>query len=118
MNKQENTAETDRVNYVSLSPFLTSLIKPSADYLGQELRSFISEHIDCWKKRKQSQNLRSHIESTRGLLESAQGEEPGEADTLEQLELFEDWVEGAQDVDPREKELSCMWRELLNKGTG
>lgn len=96
-----------------MTPFLTNLLKPSADYLGKELRSYLQSTIEQWKEHRRSENLRHHI-GTAAKRMNPQGESKvRDRDGLERMELFEDWVSGAQDVDPMEAELSQIWCELL-----
>lgn len=114
MSVEAEHADLSPIKEITLTPFLTSLLKPSADYLGKELRSYLEATVAQWKEHRRSENLRRHIDAAQKRLEQTQDDRRAvNADVLEQLELFEEWVDGAQDVDPREAELSQIWQELL-----
>jgi hypothetical protein len=109
----ESDLIVDKVKGISLTPALTSLLKPSADYLAEELKEYLKEKIESLKKRKRSENISEHIKSVLEKVEKTEKAYKEPAASLEQIELFEEWVEGAQDIDPNQELLSSMWRDLL-----
>lgn len=109
----ESDLIVDKVKGLSLTPALTSLLKPSADYLAQELKEYLKGKIESLKQRKRSENISEHIKSVLEKVEKADNSYKESAATLGQIELFEDWVEGAQDIDPSQELLASMWRDLL-----
>ncbi len=109
----ESDLIVDKVKGISLTPALTSLLKPSADYLAEELKEYFKEKIESLKKRKRSENISEHIKSVLEKVEKTKESYKEPAASLEQIELFEEWVEGAQDIDPNQELLSSMWRDLL-----
>jgi len=114
MSKKESSGEAVSLRGVSLTPVFTALFKPSAELLGKELRNTIKEMIDERKTRRREENLQAHIDAVRIKL-SSQTDEPNEATTsfIEQPELFSEWVENVQEIDPRDVEISNLWQNLL-----
>ncbi len=96
---------------ITLTPFLTGLLQPSADYLGKELRAYIHDVVEGWKEKRRSSNLRGHIDAVHQRISNDPPLSHGK--DVEQLEAFQEWVAGAQDVDPRDAEIASMWQELL-----
>lgn len=96
---------------LTLTPALTALLKPTAEYIGQEIKSRIASKVDELAERRRQANLLLHL--------SRVTEETGlNAEVVagnRQLHLFQEWVEGAQDISPEEKTLSKMWETLLVK---
>lgn len=37
---------------ISFTPFLTNMLKPSAEMMGQELKEYLKEKIDTWKEKR------------------------------------------------------------------
>ncbi|ARR06077.1 hypothetical protein [Vibrio campbellii] len=98
----------DETKEISITPTLTSLFKPTGDYLGEELKNYVQSRVEKAKSSKQSENVQSHLESIRTKATQNDGHL-----TYHQLDLFEEWVEGASKVDPDDKLLSEMWQNLL-----
>jgi hypothetical protein len=98
---------------VKPTPVVAGLVKdvfaPSAKLVGSELRSYLKERFDEARERRRNENLNSHISAVRTSLPKP----PPENVTYERLDLFSDWVEGAQDVSEDDPLLSDMWREIL-----
>jgi len=90
---------------ISLSPSFTALLKPTADYLGQEIKNYVQEKIEA----KKQKNIRDHLSSVQEKLVENNQQEP----TIEQLEFFSDWIDGVENIDPQDKELSEIWENLL-----
>ena len=113
MSSEHSTEPTSNLGSkeLTLTPTLTALLKPTADYLGQELKSRIASKIDELAERRRQANLLLHL--------SKVTEETGLNDEVvagnRQLHLFQEWVERAQDISPEEKTLSKMWETLLVK---
>ncbi|MGR5150126.1 hypothetical protein ACQKP8_26720 [Photobacterium alginatilyticum] len=93
---------------ISITPTITSLFKPTGDYLGEELKNYVQSRVEKAKLSKQSENVHSHLESIRTKATRNDGNL-----TYHQLELFDEWVNGASKVDPEDKLLSEMWQNLL-----
>lgn len=98
---------------LSLTPAFTALVKdalqPSFKLIGVELKDRLKDHLEKARAARRGMNLESHIRAVRDSLPSPlQGE-----DSYEQLELFHEWTEGAQDVDETQTELARIWRDLL-----
>jgi hypothetical protein len=106
--------KADLIKSVTLTPTLTSLVKdvlsPSAELIGVELKSYLKQKIDDVKERSQNKNLSAHISAVQVSLP----EQISRNVTYdEQLYLFSDWVDGAQDISEDEPILSDMWQEIL-----
>lgn len=95
---------------ISITPALTSLLKPTADMLGTELRDFIQNKIKDLKTKKKAENLREHL---RVASEKLSEVSTPENINIQQFDLLEDWAESAQNVDPEAKDLASMWQDLL-----
>lgn len=108
----ESGALTPDSKDISLTPSLTALFKPTFDLVGLEIRDYVKETIDSWKEKRRKRNLESHINAVN---EQIKGDRPFSQyePSINQLSLFEDWVEGVQDIDPADEELSAIWRSLL-----
>jgi hypothetical protein len=100
------------------TPVVGGLVKdvlgPSAKLVGSELRSYLKERFDEARERRRNENLNSHISAVRTSLPKP----PPENVTYERLDLFSDWVEGAQDISEDDPLLSDMWREVLRDIVG
>jgi hypothetical protein len=105
----------DKVKGISMTPTISTLLKPSADYLAQELKEYLKTKIESYKERKRSENISEHLKHVFSRLEKEKEDIERPPESLEQLELFEEWVSGAQDVDPKNEILSSMWRKLLSE---
>lgn len=105
---------TDPIKQITITPAVTALVKdvfgPSAKLLGSELKSFLKAQFDEAKERRRSENLGKHITAVRETLT----EPPPENVSYKNLELFSDWVEGAQDIGEEDAVLTQMWREVLH----
>ncbi|HFQ5589608.1 TPA: hypothetical protein ACGUM0_004365 [Vibrio vulnificus] len=93
---------------LSVSVF-ESLLKPSTDYLGTELKGYFQNRIEVAKAKREEQNLLSHIESVRKKSVSKQETEL----SYSQLELFEQWAGEVEKIDPSDETLSDIWHNLL-----
>lgn len=97
------------VKEVSITPSLTSLIKPTADYLGAELKNLVKGQVEHAKESKRQENLKCHVEGVQQKIANDQEFEPN----IQQLDFFEAWVDGVTEIDPKNKELSDIWQNLL-----
>ncbi|MFL7044453.1 hypothetical protein OA7_0017830 [Vibrio cyclitrophicus 1F53] len=93
---------------LSVSVF-ESLLKPSTDYLGTELKGYFQHRIEGAKAKREEQNLLSHIESVRKKSVSKQETEL----SYSQLELFEQWAGEVEKINPSDETLSDIWHNLL-----
>lgn len=97
---------------ISLTPAITNFFKPTLDLLGIELRDYVKEKIDSWKERKRHENLEAHVSAVNvELADNNPFNESGPS--VYQLSLFEEWAENVRDIDPNDRDLSAMWRNLL-----
>lgn len=95
---------------VSLTPILNKLFYPTAEYIGDEIKSFLKTKIENAKRANRDKNLAGHFKAAGKLSLSPLGE-PSE--NIQQAEKLEDWIEGAQDVIPDQSELAQLWQQLL-----
>lgn len=112
-NEQNNDKQLASTGHgISLTPALTALFKPTFDLVGLEIRDYVKETIDGWKEKRRRKNLETHISAVN---EELKGEKPfnGNEPSINQLTVFEEWVEGIQEIDPADEELSSIWRNLL-----
>lgn len=97
-------------------PYFALLLKPSAELLGKELKDYIEEKLDAWKKERRKMNLSHHLERGGEILtrlsDTSKDTAPPKPN-VETSEAFQDWMEGAQDVDPEDADLACIWQMLL-----
>lgn len=114
MPKKKLPAKASPLEGVSFTPVLTAMLKPSAQMIGIELRDYLKEKIDGWKTKRRNENLKAHIEAVKKKLSSESDQFASQPEpTLEQAELFSEWVETVQDIDPAHREISELWQNLL-----
>jgi hypothetical protein len=114
-----NKEEGGMLKGFSLTPTLTALLKPSADYLGNELRDGIKARIKEWKDQRRDENLKTHAAAVSARIETKQRGGVAEAEpSMRELAIFEQWAENVQDVDPRDQDLSAIWDGLLAAAVG
>src|SRR5947207_2810269 len=105
----------DPIRQLTVTPTLTALIKdvlgPSAKLLGTELKCYLKEKLDEAKERRREKNLTSHITAVRDSIRVTIPEQA----SYKQLDTFNDWIDGAQDVGDDEPTLTQMWRRLLRR---
>jgi hypothetical protein len=94
---------------ITFTPTLTSIIEPTAKLLGSELKNFIEEKINTWKKIKREENIIKHIERAREIKEDIQVD----TESIQQLDQFQEWAKYAQDIDYDDDILGKMWQDLL-----
>lgn len=107
--KEENTS----IKEITVAPALTALLKPTAEYLGLELRDYVKSHVEEWKEKRRTQNLKAHLQAVRKQIENDPHPKNGQNPSFSQLTLFDEWIDRAQDIDPEDKELSKLWQSLL-----
>jgi hypothetical protein len=99
---------------LTIAPTLTALVKPTAEYLGLELRDYVKSRVEEWKLKRRAHNLDAHLNGVRRKLEKhPASSSPGERGSFHQLEIFDEWMSNVQDVDPADEELSDLWQSLL-----
>lgn len=103
------------VKNLSVTPAITALLKPTTEYLGAELRDFVKATVEEWKAKRRERNLEAHLEAVRKKLIEQPPPKAQSVPSLDQLVLFDEWIEKAQDIDPEDKDLSEIWRNLLAK---
>lgn len=106
-----DSADKGVTSELSLTPTLTALLRPTADYLGTEIKNRVSEKIEEVRERRRAANLLTHI----GTVSAKTGLDAEVIAGSRQLDLFQEWMEGAQDIPPQDKVLSEMWEGLLVK---
>jgi hypothetical protein len=108
-----NESDAGLLKSFSLTPVITSLFNPSAQYLGRELRDLLKSGVERLKGKKREENFAAHLKNVRDRL----GEDPSfmaeQEVTITRLRIFDEWAEHVQDVDPNEEDLSAMWEGLL-----
>jgi len=115
MTEEQKEPEDIPVKSLSLTPAITALLKPTAEYLGLELRDYVKANIEEWKAKRRERNLNAHLEAVREKLAKQPPSKAQPGPTFSQLVLFDEWLERAQDIDPEDKDLSEIWRNLLAK---
>lgn len=103
MSESKNTKE------ITLFPTITSFLKPTTDYLAEELKEVVKAKVESKKRQKEDDNLLRHINSVNEKINSSGNEQI----SYEQLGLFSDWADSVSKVDPDNKELSQLWQNLL-----
>lgn len=103
----------DGAKGLSLTPTLTSFLKPTADYLGNELRDYVKVKVENLKAKKRKANVQSHMHVVGVQLGIPLNYDEESLDNIPQLELFDEWIEGAQEVDPSDEVLAKLWQGLL-----
>ena len=116
MTDAQDSRLSSTMKELTLTPVITSLVKPSADLLGRELHDFLKEKLDSFKKRKRVENVAGHLKNAQARLNKQCHDSQPPTENVKQLEFFEQWVEGAQNVSPDDGELAILWQELLVKG--
>lgn len=112
--KNKNIESKDNVKGITAFPVLSEILMPTATLLGKELKDYVKEKIDKIKKQRKAENLNIHlIEVSKKLKEEKYFAENQDVQLIKQINLFEEWVEGAENVDPIDKELSEMWQRIL-----
>lgn len=112
MENQDGESKNN-IKSLSITPAITALLEPTAKYLGQEIREYVKENVEEWKKKRRARNLDSHLDAVREKLTHQASSGIRYEPTLERLVLFDEWIDKAQEIDPDEKELSEIWRNLL-----
>jgi hypothetical protein len=107
----EKSSSAADVKMVSLTPILNKLFFPTAEYIGDEIKSYLKEKIEAAKKKKRDKNIAGHFKAV-GEITIAPIDGTGES--VQQAEKLEDWIEGAQDVQPDGGELAGLWQKLLH----
>lgn len=102
----------EAIKGITLLPALTSLLNPTAEYLGQEMKGGVQHFIENWKERWKAKNLQDHIDEVKIRLEA---EDPDHSFDQEKInpDQFMRWAEGAQNVKADDSYLSAMWQDLL-----
>ncbi len=85
-----------------------ALLLPGAKALGDYFGWRINEMTERWRKQHE-ENLKAHAEKVRETDGDALQREP----TEKQLNLINEWVERAQEVDPEDPEIAALWQSVL-----
>lgn len=92
------------------------VLKPVLKTIGIELNECVKERIADWKEKRRRQNIEEHTRRAARILEDEKREpsthHPRRA-TIQQIETFESWAEGAGEIDPDEPYLATMWQRLF-----
>ena len=115
MTEEQKAPEDSPVKSLSITPAITALLKPTAEYLGLELRDYVKASVEEWKAKRRERNLNAHLEAVREKLAKEPPTKAQSGPSFNQLMLFDEWIEKAQDIDPEDKDLSDIWRNLLAK---
>lgn len=101
--------ESKDTKEITIFPTITSFLKPTTEYLAEELKEAVKAKVESKKKQKEDENLLSHIGSVNDKIKSSGKDQI----SYEQLDLFSEWVDNVSKVDPTNKELSQLWQNLL-----
>lgn len=102
-------SESKEPKELTLLPSITSLLKPTANYLGEEIKDAVKEIVENRKKKKEDENLLSHLNLINEKINSSNEKSV----SYEQLDLFSEWVDEVSKIDPKNEELSQLWQNLL-----
>lgn len=97
---------------ISFTPFLTNILKPSAEMAGLELKEYLKSKIDSWKEKRRSENITEHVQKVQEEL-GEPSDKGKNTNSIKQLELFTEWAEGAQDIGANEGVIAKLWQKLL-----
>ena len=115
--------DTDKGSKPNLVLGLDKLFEPTLELLGKEIRDFIKGKLDNWKEKKKSENIQGHVQkalSSPDAVLISESRERNSAQLADAIKL-EEWMKGAENVDPNEPILGKMWQEMLKnvlKGNG
>ena len=98
---------------VSHMPSLTAFLKPTADYAGIALRDYVKEKVENLKAKKRKKNVQQHMESVGVILGEPLNYDEESIGSIKQLDLFDEWLDGAQDIDLEDETLAKLWQGLL-----
>lgn len=107
--------DSNSIKELTVAPTLTALLKPTAEYLGSELRDYVKSLVEEMKEKKREQNLKAHLQAVQEQLENDPRPIYGSSTSFSQLELFDEWIDRAQEIDPMDTELSELWQSLLTR---
>lgn len=65
------------------------------------------------RKKEDSENISGHVKKVQEELEKTKSNRAHSTNSIKQLELFTEWADGAQEVDPNEGVISELWQKLL-----
>ena len=111
-NNKELPAATKNV---SMTPSITSFLKPTADYLGLALKDYVKDKVESLKAKKRKENVQAHMQSVGVIIGEPLNYDEETIDNIKQLNLFDDWLDGAQDVNPNDEILAKLWQGLLKE---
>ena len=91
-------------NSASKNSIVHALYLPAAKAWGEYNEEKAREKIAAAKVKKRQKNLQSHLEAVQSTVKDEFAPDPG---------LAEEWIAGAERVDPIDEELSAAWRAVL-----
>ena len=103
--------EAKSVKEVVLFPALSAILKPSAETLGQELNTYIKRSLEKIKAEKRQVNVEENLRKVQETLSQNHSNSSFDP-SIEQLDLYEPWLEGIQDIEA-DDEIAILWREIL-----
>jgi len=83
---------------------IKALLLPTAKAYGDDWGRRAKERLAEAAKARQAANLEAHVEAIRGRVSEDSNPDP---------QLTSDWLDGARDIDPEDKELSAAWRATM-----
>ena len=89
---------------VAKSGVFQALVMPTARAYGDHWGKNVKEKLQAAKEVKKESNLSAHLEVLRSKVK-----EDSQADPT----LVQDWLEGVENIDPIDKDLSTAWRGVL-----
>ena len=113
----ENQEDEEKTSKPNLVLGFDKLLEPTLELLGKEIRDFIKGKLDNWKEKKRSENIQGHVQKALSGPDSefiTKKREKKEA-VLTDATKLEEWMKGAENVDPDEPILGKMWQGMLKK---
>lgn len=71
---------------------LDKLFAPTFEYLGEELKDKVKDTLEEHKKKKRQENTAIHLAAV------IERDPDNKVESVEQLELFSDWLDGAENI--------------------
>ncbi len=102
-----------QIKEITFTPFITKLITPSAELIGNELKVYLKNKIDTWKEKKRNNNIIGHIQKAQSQIPIDAHSIKIDENNIPQIELFQEWIDYAQDINPDDELLGQMWQKIL-----
>jgi hypothetical protein len=100
----------------SLAAVVAAVLYPTADYFGTKLKDFVKKQMEPAREKAAYDNFEQHIAKLAKRTDRSSPKQKGQA-SVGQIDLFQQWADGASAVGPDENALGTMWQQLLVKLT-